>query len=199
MKARLGRLKLLVSNSASQKKSMIWALKFGGLLVVFLAFFFPVTREFGAAASNIASHKEQISSLKQMSINLLTPEELASTEKRLDEFETKLMESSRAASLLDFVSAEAEKNHFSVIQIYSDSPSTLKDDRGMEMTVRGKKLMLLPVNFRVETDFKSFGNFLKSMKDNTPAEFVVESMSLKKTSPESESLQCDMTVSFVVT
>ena len=199
MKTSLERLKSLVANSAGQKKSMFWALKFGVLLVVFLIAFFPVTQEFGKVSSHINTLKEQISSLKQISVNLLTPEELASTEKRLNEFEKKLMDSSRAAGLLDFISAETEKNHFSVIQIYSDNPSALKDDQGMEMTMRGKKLMLLPVNFRVETDFKNFGNFLKSMTDNAPTEFVVEAMSLKKTSPESESLQCDITVSFVVT
>ena len=198
MNRSLERLKLILMASAGQKRWMLWVLKFGSLLVVFLVFLYPVYRESDNISTNRFSLKDQIDGLKKISTNLLTPEELDNTDKRLKLFESKLVFASKAAGLLDFVSNEADKNHFNVIQIYSDSPATLKDEQSRELVFHGKKLMLLPVNFRVEADYKSFGNFLKAMKDDTPAEFVVELMSLKKTSPDSESLQCDMTVSFVV-
>ena len=189
--------KFLTTGSALRKQSLVWALKFGILFVVFLVFFFPVQRDAGILSSNMDSLKDQIEDLKKISLNLLTPEELKETEQRVNEFKFKLIDSARVNKLLDFISDEADKNHFNVIQIYSDSPITLKDDQGKELELDGKKLMLLPVNFRVETDFKSLGNFLKSLKDNTQGNFVIESLSLKKTTPQMETLQCDLTLSFV--
>ena len=194
----LENLKMVFLPGAGKKKNMIWIIKFGVLLTIFLIFFLPVCRDSQTVSSKKAALQTQISDIKKMSVNLLKPEELAGVKARLKEFDSKLIDSSRAASLLDSISTEADKGHLKLIQIYSDNAYALKNDRGQELSMRGKKIMLLPVNFRVEADYKSFGNFLRSMRDSAPAEFVVESMDLKKASPESESLQCDVTVSFVV-
>ena len=181
-----------------QKRSFVGFLKFGGLLAVFLVFFIPAYREYGIVKSNMESLRGEIAALKKISTNLLTPEELKLTEERLTKFESRLVNSSQAGKLLDFISEEAEKSHFNVIQIYSDSPVTAKDELGKELEFKGKKLMLLLINFRVETDYKSLGNFLRAIKEGIQANAVVESLVLKKTSADSESLQCDITLSCVV-
>lgn len=167
-------------------------------MIVFLLFFIPVYRDCGIVTSNIQSLHNEIADLRKISTNLLTPEELQETERHVKDFEEHLMESSQAGKLLDFISDEADKDHLNVIQIYSDSPITAKDEQGKDLEFKGKKLMLLPINFRVEADYKTLGNFLKSIKDNIPANAVIESLALKRTSADSESLQCDITLSCAV-
>ena len=127
----------------------------------------------------------------------MTPQEIEETEQHLKEFETKLIDVSKTSKLLDFFSEEAEKNHLNVIQIYSDSPVAIKDEAGKDLEFIGKKLMWLPVNFRVETDYKNLGNYLKSLKDNVKGSFLMESLQVQKTSSPSGNLQCDITLSFV--
>jgi hypothetical protein len=192
-----GGLKALASLSG-QKKSFVGLMKFWAVLIVFLIFFIPAYRDYGIVKSNMDSLRGEIADLKKISINLLTPEEFKLTEERLAKFESRLADTPPPAKLLDFISEEADKNHFNVVQIYSDSPVTAKDDLGKELEFKGKKLMLLPINFRVETDYKSLGNFLRFIKENMKANAVVESLVLKKSSPDSESLQCDVTLSCVV-
>ena len=193
------RLKFLRASSPGRKRTLFWALKFGALFVVFLIFLLPAHRDYSLATSQVTSLREQTAELKKVSVNLLTPDELQETEQHIKEFESKLIHSAHASTLLDFISNEADKNHLNVVQIYSDSPVTVRDETNKDIEFKGKKLMLLPVNFRMETDFKNLGNFLKSLQDNIKGNCVVESLALKKASPQLESLQCDITLVFVVT
>ena len=183
---------------SGHKGSWLWLPKFGGLITIFLVFFIPAYRDSGLVTSNVESLRKEISDLKKISTSLLTPEELQETEQHVKDFESRLTETSKAGKLLDFISDAADKHHLNVVQIYSDSPVTAKSEAGKDLEFKGKKLMLLPINFRVETDYKTLGNFLKSIKDNLQANVVVESLILKKTSPQSETLQCDNTLSCAV-
>ena len=179
------------------KEFLTWMFKFAAIIFVFFIFVFPAQRELNAVSTNLKLLKNQITDIKKISTNLLTPEELKEIESRLKEFESKLIDSSQASALLDFITDEADKNHFHVIQVYSDSPIVIKNETGKELESEGKKLLWLPINFRVETDFKSLGNFLKSLKDEAKGNFLLESLILEKTSTQAESLQCDIALSFV--
>jgi hypothetical protein len=194
----MDRFKLMTAMPSGRNTTMVWFAKFGVLCVIFLIFFIPEYGKAGIMSSNMRSLQEQISNLKNISVNLLSPEELRQTQDHVEDFKSRLLDSSQASALLDFIAEEADKEHINVIQIYSDSPVGVKSDAGRELEFEGKKIMFLPVNFRVETDYKSFGNFLKSLKDNTKGNFLLESMTLKRSDPESEKLQCDVTLSFVV-
>ncbi len=193
----LTRIKLILKSPKFDKKFLTWVFKFLGVLSIFLIFVFPSQRELGNLSANLNSLKNQITNVKKISINLLTPEELRETEDRVKEFESKLIDSTQASALLGLISDQADKNHFNIIQIFSESPISIKDEVGKDMEFEGKKLHWLPVNFRIETDYKNLGNFLKSLKDEAKASFLVESLNIEKTASRSESLQCDITLSFV--
>lgn len=184
---------------SGKKRSWIWALKFGVLFAIFLIFFVPVYKQYDVVTAKANALRDQIGNLKKISDNLLTPEELKETQQRLEDFESKLVNASDAGKLLDYISDEADKNHFNVIQIYADSPVTIKDATGKGLELKGKKMKVLPITFRVETDYKSLGNFLKAVKDEIKGNLVIETLSLKKTSPQLENLQCDITLSCVIT
>lgn len=174
-----------------------WTLKFGIVLIIFLLFYVPVQREASILSSRSRSMREQIAALKKMSENLLTAKELEETTERLGRFETRLMELSQAGKLLDHISEEAQRNHVDLVQIYSDNASPIKDDSGVELEINGKKLMWLPVGFRAETDYKNFGNFMKSIEENAPADFVLVSLTVQRAPAPSANVQCDVTLSFI--
>ncbi len=197
MKNPLAQIPWRMKSFRFDKKLLIWLIKLSSVFFIFFIFVFPAQREANIVSADLSSMKNQISEMKIISINLLTAEELKETENRVDDFETKLLDASKAGALLDFITNEAEKNHFNVIQMYSDSPIAVKDEAGRDLEFKGKKLFWLPVNFRVETDFKSLGNFLKSIKEESKGNFLLESLILEKTAAQSESLQCDITLSFV--
>ena len=194
----LDRLRLALQSLSGRKKAMgFWALKFLALLAAFIICFYPSQRERSSVSANIRSLREEINGLKKISVNLLTPEDVQKTEARVKDFESKLVDSSKASSLLDLISDEAEKNHFSVIQIYSDNPVPIKDEQNKDMEIEGKKLLWLPVSFRVEADYKSFGDFLHSLSENIQKDFVIESLQLQRSSSQADTLQCDITLSFI--
>ena len=188
---------MLATASVHQKRAGLWIVKYAALCVIFLAFYIPSQKQETLTASNIHSLKEQIQDIKKISTSLLTPEEQESTEKRLEDFEKKLVPVSKAADLVDWISEEAEKNHLHLVQIYADSPISIRSDEGRELEIHGVKILRLPVSFRVESDYKSFTNFLKALRDDPRQDFTVELISLKKTSPDSDSLQCDVTLGVI--
>ena len=181
-----------------QKKDLwLWVLKYIGLLTIFLFFYLPVQGRLASHLSETSSLKKQITDLKSIMANMLTPAEIEVVRERVDRFEAKLADETKATKILDQISEFAEKNHLKLIQIYSDSPVSVKNELGKELEVNGKKLYLLPVSFRVEADYKSFATFLKTLNDEAAWTYTVESFQMQKPSDDSESLQCDVTLSFV--
>ena len=191
------KLKHLWQSSPSNKRTLVWALKFLVLFVVFLIVFYPLQQQLSRVASTTKSLKIEIEGLKKISVNLLTPQEVLETEKRVKDFESKVKDASQASALLDAVTNEADKNHLNVIQIYSESPISVRDDHGKDVEFQGKKLLWLPVSFRVEADYKNLGNFLKTLSDDSKSNFVVESLQLQRSASQAENLQCDITLSFI--
>jgi len=180
------------------KIKWIWVLKFGSLFAVFLMFFFPAVREHNSVELNTKLFRTQIVDIKKISTGFLTPNEFKQINNYVKEFESKLIDLTQASKRLDFISDQADKHHFNVIQVYSDRPIHAKNELGQDLEFKGKKLKRLPISFRVETDYKNFGNFLKSVMDNIQANVLVESLILKKTSSQAENLQCDITLSCLV-
>lgn len=197
MKKIIDHFTLMALATPSRKRAAVWVMKFGGVFLAALVLFIPVSRDMNITASNVSTMKDQIKALKDISINLLTPQELKDAEARVVDFRDRLIDLTQTSVLLDFITKEAEENHFHIVQLYSDSPIVMKDATGKDLEIDGKKLMWIPVSFRVETDFKSMGNFLKSLKDKARGNFVAESMVLTKSSPDSEAIQCDLTLGFV--
>ncbi len=181
-----------------QKKDLwLWVVKYIGVVSIFLFFYVPIQGRLSNHLSETSSMKKQIMDLKNIMASMLTPEEVAVVRGRVDLFETKLADESKAAKILDQISVFAEKNNLKLIQIYSDSPVSVKNEAGQELQVEGKRLFLLPVSFRVESDYKSIANFLKLLSDDSSWIFTIESLQILKPSVESESLQCDLTISYV--
>ena len=189
--------KLSFSFLENQKDIWIWLVKYGAVITVFLFFFLPISSRL---SSNIAEHnslKKQISDLKEITTNLLSPEEVARVKERVDRFEQRLADESKTNAILDQVTKIAEENHLKMIQIYSDSPVLVKNEQGQDLEVGGKKLNILPVTFRVEADYKSLANFLRAMSEQATWTYMVEGLQLQESSTEAGSLQCDVTLSYI--
>ena len=190
--------KLLRGVFSKNRELATWLLKYGAVLLVFLVFFVPIQSRLSNNSSERSSLKKQIDGLEKITSTLLTPEEIERVKGRIDTFESKLADLTKTNAILDEVSRVAEENHLKMIQIYSDGAISVKNDAGQELAVDGKKLSLLPVIFRVEADYKSLANFLKILNDNAQWTYTVESMQLQTPVNEGESLQCDLTISYII-
>ena len=186
---------LSLGKLGGQKETLLWIARYAMVMVVFLFIFLPMQTRLSSQFSELKSLKREIDNLKKISTDLLKPEELDRISKRVYTFESKLVDTTKASKILDYITDLAEKNHFNLVQIYSDSPVLIKDPSGKEMEVAGKKLNILPVNFRVETDYKNLANFLKALIDDYFGTFTIESLHAQRT--PSETLQCDITLSYI--
>ena len=135
--------------------------------------------------------------MKKIMTSLLTPEEIELVRGRVDRFESRLADETKTSRILDQITQMCESNRLRLVQVYADSPILVKNEAGQELQVEGKKLNLLPVNFRVEADYKNLSNFLKTLSDESKWTFTVESLQVQRAASESESLQCDITLSFI--
>lgn len=181
-----------------QKGVIIWAAKYGAVFAVFLFFFMPVLARLSEYSAKADSMKREIEDTKKISVSLLGRAEMDATRARVEAFEAALTEAGHTSGLLDRISDEAEKKQFQVIQIFSDNPLLLRDEQGNELELSGKKISLLPVNFRVQTDIKSLAAFLHALALDPKSEFIVESLHLQKTSEQADTLQCDITLGFIL-
>jgi hypothetical protein len=195
----LERARLKFRSLGWRKDGWLWAAKYGGILVVFLIFFVPIQQRLSSYSANERSLKNEISDLKKISEGFLNPQEIAAMQERSERFMAGLTDGSRAAVLIDKISEEAVKNHMSIIQIYSDNPVPIKNERGEELELEEKKLRLLPVSFRAETDYKDLGNFFFSLHENSKEVYMVESVHIQRSTTQAETLQCDITLSYVAT
>ena len=194
----LGRFKQKLRHLKTRKETWLWTAKYVGVLAMFLIVFVPVYGRVSTRSTDVQTMESQLENMKKIGPSLLSQVDLKALSERVERFEAKLVDASRASELLDQISDEAEKNKFEVIQIYSDTPLPLKDAQEADVQIGAKKLSLLPVTFRVQTDAKSFANFLRSLEENSSGVFVVESLHLQKTSVETQTLQGDVTLSFIL-
>lgn len=193
----LDRFKASAGRSETEKAFVVWLSKYAALFVVFLVVFLPVQRQLANYQSTQKQLKNQIAGLKQMSEGFLNKAEIEDIQHRQELFVAMLADPTKAAALIDQISDEAEKHHLKLIQIYSDSPISIKNAEGREMELEGKRLSYLPINFRTETDYKNLANFLYSLRENTIALHVVEALHIQKVSDEAATLQCDITLSYI--
>lgn len=180
-----------------RKDIWLWIAKYGAVFALFLTAFLPLYGQLSSASSGVASLRSQLEDMRKVGPGLMGPEETQTLRERAAAFEAGLTPS-RGSKLVDRISVEAEKHNFEIIQIYSDAPVPLKDAQGDDVGTDGVKLSLLPVNFRVQTDAKNFAEFLRALSAESAGPFVVESLHLQKPSPESPTLQCDVTLSYIV-
>ncbi len=180
-----------------QKYASLWVAKYAVIFIFFIFFFMPIKERGTSYSSNEKSLKREIGDIEKISEGFLNPKEIETLQERQERFENKLTDAGHAASLIHEISQEAEKNHLNIIQIYSDSPIAIKKDDGTDLELRGIKLSLLPVSFRMDVDYKNLASFFNSLLQNSKAIFVVESMHIQKVSPDAQTLQCDVTLSYI--
>jgi len=192
-----GDLKISLRFMEGQKDLWVWILKYGAVLLVFLFFYIPIQSRLSSSADESSALKKQTESLKKIMESLLTPQEIASVTERAQSFESKLGETTKASNIIDQITAMSEAHHMKMIQIYPDSPILVKDDEGHELEVEGKKLNILPVSFRLETDYENLADFLKDLSESSKWTYVVETMQVQKPDETTDSLQCDITISYI--
>ncbi len=190
-------LRLLLKSLTRQKAVTIWLVKYGVLIVIFLLIYFPVQQRLSSYASNQNSLRSEIENLKKISEGFLNQKEIETMRERSKLFLDGLVDVGQAAVLINKISEQALKNHLNIIQIYSDSPVPIKNDKGEDLELAGKKLNLLPISFRVDTDFKNLGTFFYDLNQASKEVYMVESIRLQKSDPSSETLQCDITLSYI--
>ncbi len=190
-------LRQLLKSLMRQKDVSIWLIKYGALIIVFLLIYFPVQQRLSSYASNQNSLKGEIENLKKISEGFLNQKEIETMRERSKLFLDGLVDVGQAAVLINKISEQALKNHMNIIQIYSDSPVPIKNEKGEDLELAGKKLNLLPISFRVDTDYKNLGIFFYDLNQASKEVYMVESIRLQKSDPSSETLQCDITLSYI--
>lgn len=190
-------LRQLLKSLMRQKDVSIWLIKYGALIIIFLLIYFPVQQRLSSYASNQNSLKGEIENLKKISEGFLNQKEIETMRERSKIFLDGLVDVGQAAVLINKISEQAVKNHLNIIQIYSDSPVPIKNDKGEDLELAGKKLNLLPISFRVDTDYKNLGTFFYDLNQASKEVYMVESIRLQKSDPSSETLQCDITLSYI--
>ncbi len=190
-------MRILLKSITRQKDVSIWLMKYGALIIIFLLVYFPVQQRLSSYASNQNSLKNEIVNLKNISEGFLNQKEIETMRERSKVFLDGLVDTGQAAALINKISEQAVKNHLNIIQIYSDSPVPIKNDKSEDLELAGKKLNLLPVSFRVDADFKNLGTFFYDLNQTSKEVYMVESIRVQKSDPESETLQCDITLTYI--
>ncbi len=193
----LDRLKNFKVSMNRREGLWTWLVKYGIVLAVFLFFFVPIQVRLSGQLIQQGVLKNEIDGLKKLSQSLLSPKEALDASRRVERFESMLTDVTKANEILGEVTRMAEEHHMKMVQIYSDSPVLIDDGTGRALEVEGKKLSLLPLSFRVETGYKDLAGFLKGLSDGSKWIVTVETMELQRSSTENESLQCDMTLSYI--
>ncbi len=190
-------IRQLLKTLTRQKDMSIWLLKYGVLLVIFLAIFIPVSQRLSSYSSTQKSLMNEIENTEKISEGYLNDKEIEAMRERSKVFLAGLVDATKSADLINKVSDHAIKNHINIIQIYSDAQVPIKNDKGEDLALSGKKLNLLPVSFRADTDYKNLGNFFYSLYESSDEVYMVESIHIQKSDPLSETLQCDITLSYI--
>lgn len=190
-------LHLLLKTLKRQKNASIWVIKYGVLVGIFLALFLPLQQRQANYSSSQRSLKNEMENLKKISEGFLNYKEIETMRSRSRYFLDGLVDTTKAASLIAKISEVATKNHVNIVQIYSDAQVPLKNDKGEDLALSGKKLNLLPVSFRADTDYKSLADFFFTLFESSKEIYMVEFIHLQKTDPQSDTLQCDITLSYI--
>ena len=194
----LERLKGLLSPMKGKMGSWTWFIRYAAVLVTFLFFFIPLQMRLSGVLLEKNALQKEIEDLKKITQSLLSPEEVKIVTARVEEFEGKLADVTKANEILGNVTRLAEEYHMKLVQIYPDSPLQAENENGQALEVAGRKVSILPVSFRVETGYKDLADFLKKLSDESRWAVTVESLELQRSSPESESLQCDVMLGYLV-
>lgn len=193
----LGFLKRSGGGRGENKALLVWVLRYGAVFSVFLFIFIPMQIRLSSSAIELNSHKKEIEGLKKIMENLLSPAEIKKIDENLNHFESKFADAAMASQIVDEVTRVAEEHHMKMVEINSDAPEPILDDTGKALEVDGRKISLLPVSFRVETEYKELANFIKALSDSPKWNMTVESLTLQRSSAESEKLQCDILLGYI--
>ncbi len=171
-----------------QKNAALAAVFLGVLILVSLGIYFPLQARYHKIEKALASKRQAIENIKASGINLLNSAELAKLQKEASDFKSGFIKISQVAMVLNSISEEAERNHVKVVSINSETPEPLSKTNA--------RFRRLPIKIRLEADYKALGSFLDSFAKKSTKKFVVETFHVKKKSPESGTLDCDITISF---
>lgn len=197
MKSILDRLKTLWHDfQRHQNRSVVWGAKFGVILIIFFIIYLPAQGEYGSLSKSLGQRNKDIASAKQSGLNLLQPQELEEAAKNANNLESQFFDVAQASKAIDLVSDEAAKHNFTISNINSEALVPVNDEAGKEIERSGKKLKRIPVHIQFETNFKNIADFLRALTESSGHLWVLESLSIQKTAPQSEDLKCQMTLSF---
>ncbi len=180
------------------KKALLgWVIRYGAVIAVFLFIFIPMQIRLSSSVIELNSLRKDTEGLRKIMGSLLLPDEVKKVDEGLSRFESKFADAAMTSQIVDEITRAAEEHHMKMVEINSDSPSPIVDDTGKQLEVEGRKLNFLPISFRVETDYKELSNFLKALSDGSKWNMTVESLTLQKSSAESEKLQCDILLGYI--
>ena len=190
MTPRLEDLKKFLDLKAYPKDALVWGLMSIVLIVGTLFIYFPVQKKCSRVNQALLAKKQEIQMVKASGISLLSSSELARLQKEANDFRSGFVKISQVAGVLNSISEEAKRNHLKVMSIHSEDPEPLKLDTGQGSLNR------LPITMRMEADYQALASFLATLNEKSSKKFVVESFQVKKLSPASTVLDCQVTLSF---
>lgn len=176
-----------------------WVARLVILIAVFVGVLIPIQNRLTNAKKALVQRQHEIELAKKAGLNFLSAVELSQIQTRATSFESGYILLSQVTNVLDKISEEARKHHLRVIRIHSESPVPLVAADGSEIFVKEKRLSRLPIRIRLETTFRSLGDFLKALSQTSKQTFVVDEIILTPATEETKSennLRCDLALSY---
>lgn len=179
-----------------EEKPAAWLTAFGVLYVIFFIIYFPLQRRYQTISTQLNLRNQDIKQAKASGLTDLNLNEIIRLQERVSRFKKSFIKISKAASVLDGISEAAEKYNIRVISIDSESPVSLKNDTGVDFVEGGMRYSRFPVRFHLQGDTRSLTDFLQELSNSETFYFVIDGYGIKKISPKSGLLDCELALSF---
>lgn len=161
------------------------------LLVAVAAINVPLRNASERIRADVETKRREIDKARASGLLSLNAEELAGIQFQASSFRRGFISPSQVPAVLDGISDEAQKNNVKVLQIHSEEPIAVGEATAPE----GERFNRLPIQMRLQASARSIAIFLRALSSSERL-FVVESLSMRKSAPNSALVDCEVTLSF---
>jgi len=163
-----------------QKKALISILVMGVIFIIFIVFVYtPMRRELNKTKTEYEVIEKEIADIKRVAGEGKSLDEvIAALKTRLTELENKFPE--KEEQILQDLSERAKKFNIDLNNTSPDKKRIVTDIECSSLNKRGCILQEMGIKMSMKTDFKTFSEFIKSLKDDFPFYLKLDSARLVK-------------------